>query len=135
MGTFRHGCYQVCYQDISGGGTFGVVLKTAFAPLRVSASVADRNSNHHRDLALGNQGVQSRKELPVRPVRPDHERRDATGHVLLGDIDRDFPFRQQSRPEHGVDTPVFDNERALFFTLPSAISSDPRSAPAALESK
>ena len=68
-----------------------VVLKTAFTPLRVPASVADRNGNHHRDLMLSNQGVHSRKKRQVRPVRPDDKRRDATRHVLLGNIDAHPP--------------------------------------------
>src|SRR6266550_8101895 len=40
---------------------------------------------------LSNQGVHSRKKQRVRPVCPDHERRDATRYVLLGNIDAHPP--------------------------------------------
>src|SRR6267142_4443156 len=69
-----------------------VVLKTAFTPLRVSTSIADRNGDHHWHLMLSNQSIQSRKEQRVGPIRPDDERRDAAWHILLRDVHAHAPL-------------------------------------------
>src|SRR5258708_29936160 len=68
-----------------------VVLQTAFAALRISASVGDRDGDHRRNFALRDQSVESRKKEQVRSIGTHDERRKAAGYVLFGDVHGNLP--------------------------------------------
>src|SRR5258708_34593590 len=68
-----------------------VVFQAAFATLRISASVGDRDGDHRRNFALRDQSVESRKKEQVRPIGTHEDGRKAAGYALFGHLHANLP--------------------------------------------